>query len=75
MRRFVVSRGRRRITKTLELDFGPDLEAKLRAPRTLVGILAPAHKVVSESGMTHTGIDACLEKAIVDARRDRKQRA
>mgnify|MGYP001607512009 CR=1 FL=1 len=51
------------------------LQEKLRAPRTFAEILAPAHKAVRESGMTDAELDAFLEKAIADARRERKQRA
>lgn len=51
------------------------LAEKLRAPRTFAEILAPAHKAVDELGMSAAELDAFLEKAIAEARRERKQRA
>jgi hypothetical protein len=83
---------------TLNLELGPDLEAKLReraaaagkdpemfalhalaeklrAPRSFAEILAPAHEAVDEAGMTDAELQAFLEKAIADARRERKKRA
>jgi hypothetical protein len=50
------------------------LAEKLREPRTFAEILDPAHKAVAASGMTDAELDAFLDKAIADARRERKQR-
>ena len=50
------------------------LAEKLGAPRTFAEILAPSHIAVEESGMTDAELEAFLEKAIADARHERRQR-
>lgn len=51
------------------------VEKELLRPETFAEILAPVHKAVKESGMSDEEVDALLEKALADSRRERKNRA
>ncbi len=53
-----------------------DLKRRLRRPlRLAVTLPGDIHKAVEESGETDAEIDAFLEKALADARRERKRKA
>lgn len=50
------------------------VEKGLSEPESLAEILAPVHKAVKESGMSDEEVDALLEGAIAESRRERKHR-
>ena len=50
------------------------VEEKLSRPETFDEILAPLRKEVRESGMSNKEVNALLEAAIVESRRERKHR-
>jgi hypothetical protein len=51
------------------------VEKELLRPQTFAEILAPVHKAVRESGMSEEEVNALLQKALADTRRERKSKA